>query len=247
MKYVLSDIHGNLDNWNAILNQIELGDDDELYVLGDVIDRYPHGIQILRQIMSMKNTRMLLGNHEYMMLDALGCPYDGKKADRLDAAGLWYRNDGFATEEAFYRLAKDKQREIINYLQSLPLNISVEAGGKKYRLCHATLEELYDHVGLLFAGMSKAYFTVWDREYTGCLKDVQNVKVVFGHTPTIEFQPEKNPLEIYEAGNAIGIDCGSGFLPKTEDFLLCEGRLACIRLDDGKVFYSNGQQQMAGC
>lgn len=37
------------------------------------------------------------------------------------------------------------------------------------------------------------------------------------------------PLTIWKNDEAIGIDCGSGY-----DY----GRLACLRLDDMKVFYS---------
>ena len=71
MTYVLSDIHGNMANFKSILQQIDLQPEDTLYVLGDVVDRYPDGIRIIRMIMSMPNAKMLLGNHEYMMLKAL--------------------------------------------------------------------------------------------------------------------------------------------------------------------------------
>lgn len=69
MTYVLSDIHGNLRRFESIMKQINLQSDDTLYVLGDVVDRYPDGIKILRRIMKMPNARMLMGNHEYMMLN----------------------------------------------------------------------------------------------------------------------------------------------------------------------------------
>ena len=69
--YVMSDIHGNAERFNSIINQIELKPEDSLYVLGDVIDRYPDGIRILRLLMSLPNVKLLLGNHEYMMLEAL--------------------------------------------------------------------------------------------------------------------------------------------------------------------------------
>ena len=75
MIYVLSDIHGNMENFKSILKQIDLQPEDTLYVLGDVIDRYPDGIKIIRMIMAMPNVKMLLGNHEYMMLVALTAPY----------------------------------------------------------------------------------------------------------------------------------------------------------------------------
>ena len=76
MIYVLSDIHGNERRFNSIMKQINLQSEDTLYVLGDVIDRHPGGIRLLRRIMAMPNAKMLLGNHEYMMLRALGYPYD---------------------------------------------------------------------------------------------------------------------------------------------------------------------------
>ena len=71
MTYVLSDIHGNLQRFESIMTQINLQTNDTLYVLGDVIDRYAGGIKILRQIMRMPNAEMLIGNHEYMMLQYL--------------------------------------------------------------------------------------------------------------------------------------------------------------------------------
>ena len=61
MTYVVSDIHGNLPQFRSILKQIRLQPGDTLYILGDVIDRHPDGIRILRMIMGMPNAKMLLG------------------------------------------------------------------------------------------------------------------------------------------------------------------------------------------
>lgn len=47
MHYVLSDVHGNRKRFDSIMEQIALQPEDTLYVLGDVIDRYPDGIRIL--------------------------------------------------------------------------------------------------------------------------------------------------------------------------------------------------------
>ena len=49
MTYVLSDIHGQMRRFQSVMKQINLQPEDTLYVLGDVIDRYPDGIKILRQ------------------------------------------------------------------------------------------------------------------------------------------------------------------------------------------------------
>ena len=91
MIYVMSDIHGNAIRFNSIMEQIDLQPEDTLYVLGDVIDRYPDGIRILRLLMSMPNVQMLLGNHEYMMLNAL---------DRLKTIPSIHMLCDFGTETA---------------------------------------------------------------------------------------------------------------------------------------------------
>lgn len=61
MIYVLSDIHGNLKRFESIMKQINLQTDDTLYILGDVVDRNPDGIKILRKLMKMPNVKMLIG------------------------------------------------------------------------------------------------------------------------------------------------------------------------------------------
>ena len=71
MIYVMSDIHGNRRRFDSIMDQIQLQPEDKLYVIGDVIDRHPDGISILLQLMEMPNVTMLLGNHEFMMLNAI--------------------------------------------------------------------------------------------------------------------------------------------------------------------------------
>lgn len=74
MIYVMSDIHGQKRRFDSVMKQINLQPEDTLYVLGDVIDRNLDGIKLLRQIMAMPNVKMLLGNHELMMMNALYYP-----------------------------------------------------------------------------------------------------------------------------------------------------------------------------
>lgn len=98
MTYVLSDIHGNLQRFKSIMAQINLQTNDTLYVLGDVIDRYAGGIKILRQIMRMPNAKMLIGNHEYMMLNAIGHCKDAaeeKENTNWREKRLWYCQTAF--------------------------------------------------------------------------------------------------------------------------------------------------------
>ena len=65
MVYIISDIHGRKDRFDDILKQINLTKNDTLYILGDVVDRNPDGIALLKYTMSKPNVKILIGNHEY--------------------------------------------------------------------------------------------------------------------------------------------------------------------------------------
>ena len=60
MIYCMSDIHGEIDRFHEMLQLIQFSEEDILYILGDVIDRKPSGVDILREIMDTPNIIMLL-------------------------------------------------------------------------------------------------------------------------------------------------------------------------------------------
>lgn len=230
MTYVVSDIHGNLQRFDSILKQIQLQPDDTLYVLGDVIDRYPDGIKILGRIMKMPNVKMLLGNHEYMMLNAIGHCSDAAEEEfytNWSARSLWYRNGGEVTHRQLKHMRKDFRANLFDFLYHLPVNLETEVNGIKYKLVHASPVENYYISSFSEKYLDQREFAVWNR-----WKQSQPVpdgyKMIFGHTPTFFFQ-ETEPLCLWKNENAIGIDCGCGYV---------DGRLLCLRLDDMKEFYS---------
>ena len=45
--FVISDIHGQKEAFFSLLEQVKFSEYDELYILGDVIDRGPYGIALL--------------------------------------------------------------------------------------------------------------------------------------------------------------------------------------------------------
>ncbi|MCM1328149.1 MAG: serine/threonine protein phosphatase [Ruminococcus sp.] len=238
MTYVLSDIHGNLERFEKILKQIDLQPEDTLYILGDVVDRHPFGITILKKIMKMPNVKMLLGNHEYMMMRALGFPYDENDTEETayEMHEQWYRNGGGITNMEWNITPEETRNEIISYLKSLPLNYDIEVNGKRYKLIHAAPEDLYDLLGDPF--IPKTYFCVWDRDAVMYAPQT-DCTVIFGHTPTVNYQ-DCNPLQIWYGENLIGIDCACGHINPPdipENQMIC-GRLACLRLDDMKEFYA---------
>jgi len=59
MIYVMSDIHGHKDRFENLIQKLNLSPDDTLYILGDVVDRFPDGIRILRKVMETPNIQIL--------------------------------------------------------------------------------------------------------------------------------------------------------------------------------------------
>ncbi len=223
MIYVMSDIHGHKKEFDSLLEQIQFSDEDTLYVLGDVVDKGPEPMAILKQIMATPNMKMLLGNHEHMMLGVLD--FHGEDQYQLYRnETVWENNAGRYTKMKFEQETEADQQAIIQYLRSLPLNFTVKVGEQYYKLVHAAPIELFGKIHSRYHDPET--FVVWQR--LGPEDDIPFDKpVIFGHTPTVYYQ-DIEPMEIWHGDGWTGIDCGCAY----------DGRLACLRLDDMAEFYS---------
>ena len=224
MIYVMSDIHGNWQKLHSLLDQIELSPDDTLYILGDIVDREPQPIGILRMVMGMENVKMLLGNHEYMMLQS----YFGQCAEdeREICDARWQRNGCQVTIDGLNKLSDSERKEVFEYVKSLPLNYDIEVNGVKYLMCHGCPAELFGVKESRFT--DRTFFAVWERLRPEDEMDLGRT-VIFGHTSTDHYQ-DKEPACIWYGKGMIGIDCGGGYGEG--------GRISCLRLDDMKEFYA---------
>ena len=222
MIYVMSDIHGEKKKFNSVMEKINLTSDDKLYILGDVIDRGNDGIQILIELMEMKNVTVLLGNHELMMLNAI------KPTANIVEIKLWFRNYGNVTYDAFTNLSEDKQKQIHEFILKMPLTAEVTVNDKKYLLVHGAPPELQYRMYTKF--VPEREYVTWERLNPDDIMP-KGKTVIFGHTPTDDYQ-KGTPLSIWYGRDKIGIDCGCGHRGS-------ECRLACLRLDDMAEFYSD--------
>lgn len=225
MTCVLSDIHGDMEAFDSILSQIKPGEDDHLYIIGDVIDRGPHSIELLRYIRKMPNTTLMLGNHEYMMIDRLRHP------DNRRLAMLWYKNGGAETEAAFEKLPYDEREDLLRYIEGLPVQVEISVNDESFLLVHARPREDYELLHDWYE--NEVQMAVWSR-IEPWTELPEGKTVVFGHTPTMQFQRVKGRMRIYNGSNRIGIDCGCAY-PELR------GQLGCLRLEDMKEFYSSGE------
>ena len=227
--YVMADIHGNSAAFDAILSIIKLQPDDHLYILGDVIDRRPDGITLLQRIRRMENCVLLLGNHEHMMINALRDPHNPWHQRN------WRRNGCAPTYAAFNAMDAESQEDLLQYVESLPLQTSVtvqsDAGETEYILVHAAPIDMYESVGRMFYADVREY-QVWHRLPMTKPEEMGGKVLIFGHTPTDNVQFSEWPkMRIAQGDGVIDIDCGCAY-PQYG------GQLGCLRLDDGMEFYS---------
>lgn len=213
MVYCISDIHGEIDKFHAMLELIQFSETDTLYVLGDVIDRYPGGVDILLEIMQSENIIMIKGNHEQMMYDDLG------PIAEYGARQLWLSNGGGCTRrELLYHMRGENRRKILRFVNNLPEYLDIEVEGKPFHLVHG------------FPG-DDTETRIWGR----IEPDTENPKpgktVIVGHTPTCFLTDDfGSPFRIWKRPGIIDIDCGCG----NETDMRA---LACLRLNNMEEFY----------
>ena len=96
-KYVISDVHGYLDRMFDVLRIAEFDwDKDELYILGDMIDRGPQSAEALHWSVeeASDNVHFLLGNHEDMAYKGLSAIMDCLSIDSYIYEDPWSWNGG---------------------------------------------------------------------------------------------------------------------------------------------------------
>lgn len=254
MTYAISDLHGCLDKWQAMLKQIDLKENDMLFVLGDIIDRGPDPIPLLFDMMERPNVYPILGNHEcFMLLCVRKLPLDtdiNNLPERVDAGALpslrmWMKNGGRKTLEQYLALSEDQKEQILDYLQEFTLYEDLlvkdasafkgmtrqEIAAMKEKPVLGEKQYILTHSGLLHFSPDRDLEDYALEEFLSDrpsleTKYYEDKMMVLGHTPTPMIREDEQPSILFTP-TYIDIDCGCSF----------EGRLGCLRLEDWKEFY----------
>ena len=233
MTYVVSDIHGCYKEFMSLLDKIDLKQSDTLYVLGDVIDRGADSVKCLKIIMNHPNIKMLMGNHELLMLEALTHNDIRIRAERFE---IWHDyNGGDSTYAQFKALPDHEQIEIIDFISNLPYYEMIKIRSKKYFLVHAGLDCRFrksrEHITTTIKKQNRSYpdTLVWIRKQFIYNPGLPNWTIVFGHTPTTGIIYCHNDPKVWKpkSGEKIGIDCGC----------YNYGMLGSLCLDDMRELY----------
>lgn len=258
--YVISDIHGCFDQFMAIMDRIELTPNDRMYVIGDVIDRGPKSGDMVNWVVNERpsNVTMMLGNHEMMMLE--DCHDPGSM--HLRFMSDWAFNGGAETAEQMEELSEATRVAFFDICREEALDSTtveyIGDDGKSRSVCLV-------HAGLAPSRKAKKSDDITEAMDTTLEFDKMWVRepwlmgdwrppmdVIFGHTPTPlladmllrrygsagllgnnKSLPDIEQVRRGESGMTMSwngrtdIDCGCVY----------GGQLACLRLEDGAVFY----------
>ena len=129
--YVMSDIHGMAHLLKQMLEKIRFSDEDQLYILGDMIDRGPDPAGVIDLVSQSRNITALRGNHE-------------------DSFAEWYENVEDKVENRYYYNTYDvltgsaetmvKIPRYVNWMKRLPLYKKLKRQDGCYLLAHASTE-----------------------------------------------------------------------------------------------------------
>lgn len=224
--YAVGDIHGRLDLLNRLLATI--ADDDrnrdgaetEIIFLGDLIDRGPESRGVVDRLLALSRSgqrlRFLIGNHEEVLLRAIGG--DARALRFLVRIGGRETLFSYGIDEEEYRrldydelaaLVKERvPREHAEFMASFEKWIEIG----DYLFVHAGLRP-----GVALADQSTSDLC-WIRDDFLSHRDSFGKMVVHGHSIT---------EEIDERPNRIGIDTGA----------FASGRLTAIGLERDQRWY----------
>lgn len=235
MHFVMGDIHNEVKKLKSILKQINLGENDELIVLGDIFDRggaSPDPVEVYFTLSGIQDRcTWIRGNHDQWLADYIDEYYSKSERRRSKMQPYSYNTFDLMRE----RLTDVDIQNISDLIHNLPLQKEIEIEGKKCLFAHA----MTSHPNVI---KKRSHYLMG-----GCLIDefykdgVDGYISFVGHTPTgnviwtdqgLYLDDDLKSIWKNEKENVFLLDCGSGF---------GNGRLACLCIETGQRFYSEEQ------
>ncbi len=182
-SWAVSDIHGCFHTFRKLIeDKVILEKSDNLYLIGDLIDRGHFSKELIEYIIGLQNSgyqiHNLMGNHEEAMIDAYYKEFTLKKKlfrkPINEAKEAWYSYGGNATMKSFgITDLKQFPEEIVRYFESFKRYIELQ----DYILVHAGFNFKADNV------FEDEKSMLWIRDFDVIPEKIKFKTVVHGHVP----------------------------------------------------------------
>lgn len=182
-RWVIPDIHGCALTLKYLIEyQIKPNKNDEIYFVGDYIDRGPDSKGVIDYIMDMQendyNISCLMGNHEDYCLKAYDEDVKNKGFLGIRTKGPvqkeWEKHGGKETLESFdAQRPKQIPEKYIKWMRELKYYVELD----KYIIVHAGLNFNNDDP------FEDKRAMIWVRDYKIIPEKINNKKIIHGHVP----------------------------------------------------------------
>ena len=229
MHYVLGDIHNDNNRFEAMLQKIELKEEDHLIVLGDLFDRCgsdPDPVGVYFNILKLGHkVSVIMGNHELMLSKFIDDYYNTPERKRHKIQPYGYNSFDLMKE----RLTEVDMKNLSSFIKRFQAQIQITLDGVTYLFAHAMTSLPEDKRSL-------TYYTNGILDDAFYKNGIPGYVSICGHTDTSFFAhyggtySDKNNPSIWknDLNNVFMVDCGCGF---------SGGRLACMCLETSEEYY----------
>ena len=249
-RYAFSDLHGNYNLWRQLVARVQ--PDDELYCLGDIIDRGENGFKICLELWQRPHTYFIKGNHEMMAIEAI--PWLVQGQNRMNVVDNWMWNGGGKTWDDICEYYKNLSDENFNTICNNIINLFKGMKDRITLLNDSNQLIILSHAGFTLGKENHAelgwdrehFWDEWPKDYTiPNTTPIQpsQIFLIHGHTPVqflqralelgyidsrVKVQKEPAPAVInYCDGHKFDIDLGT----------IISNRVALFNLDTFEVIY----------
>jgi serine/threonine protein phosphatase 1 len=192
-RLVIGDIHGCAKTLKKLVERLEFSQDDQLFFLGDYIDRGPASLETVHYVWELIEKGYavfpLRGNHEQLMLEE-----NKNGAEALARYVKHYKSEGFTGKDGLLK------KEYFDFFSSLPLYFDLGN-------CFVV------HAGFNFQTedpLKDPYAMLWIRQFKPNEDFLKGRFVVHGHTPEqLSFIKE----DIAQRNSRICLDNGCVYYP----------------------------------
>jgi serine/threonine protein phosphatase 1 len=197
-RIIIGDVHGHYRGLITLLEAIAPNTLDQVYFLGDLIDRGPDSADVVSFVQQHRYT-CLLGNHEQLMLDAYpnGRPFN-------PALQAWLYSGGRATIASYGDTGRLFQ-EHLTWLRTLPSHLDL---GDIW-LVHAGVHPLLP----IDSQSLQEFCWIRDEFHSSSKPYFADKLIITGHTITFTL-PKVEPGELAQGCGWLDIDTGA-YHPKS--------------------------------